>query len=84
LIENKIIGQQTKTAKTMVLTKKEALQLEGEMIKGSTKYEIRGVIFQWKRIPQLQSQKAREQWAKDRISEWIEAGGIEGIVEGGR
>lgn len=68
----------------MVLTKKEALQLEGEIIKGSTKYEIRGVIFQWKRIPPLPSQKAREQWAKDKIGEWIMAGGIDGIVEGGK
>ena len=66
----------------MILTKKEALQLEGEMIKGSTRYEIRGVMFEWKRIPQLPSQKAREQWAKDKISEWITVGGIEGIVGG--
>ena len=66
----------------MVLTKKEALTLEGEIIKGSTKYEIRGITFEWKRIPQLPSQKKREQWAKERIAEWIEAGGIDGIIDG--
>lgn len=66
----------------MYLTRKEVLELEGEMIKGSTKFEIRGVNFEWKRIPQLTSVKAREQWAKDKIAEWIQAGGIDGVVGG--
>ena len=60
----------------MVITPKEAALLESEIVKGSTKVTIRGVEFTWKRIPDLDSQKKREEYAKKTLQDWAKLGDL--------
>jgi len=60
----------------MVITHTEANLLESEIIKGSTKVTIRGVEFTWKRIPNLDSQKKREDYAKNLLKKWADMGDV--------